>query len=150
MKDLAAPSNSVFAYYDEAEDRVVVTYVGVPSFGTTEPNTLQIAIHGDGTIEMIVEELANTGTVYSPSIIGTLGIAGGHTSIEDLRRVRATDFSRLRDRGSRFMRFGPEKAIFEQFYAGTDKGVCKVSDDDDDDDGDDDDDDDDDSDDADD
>ena len=125
MKNLAAPANSVFAYYDDAEDRVVVTYVGVPSFGTTEGNTLQIAIHGNGTIEMIVEELANTGTVYSPSIIGTLGIAGGHTRIKDLRKVRATDFSKLRDRGSKFMPFGPEKAIFEQFYAGTGTFACK-------------------------
>ncbi len=134
MKNLAAPSNSVFAYHDDVEDRVVITYVGVPSFGTTEPNTLQIAIHGNGTIEMIVEELANTGTVYSPSIIGTLGIAGGHTRIKDLRKVKATDFSKLRDKGSKFMRFGPEKAIFEQFYAGTDASVCEVDDDDDDDD----------------
>ncbi|MDJ0780138.1 MAG: hypothetical protein QNJ85_19890 [Gammaproteobacteria bacterium] len=141
MKDLDAPAENVFAYYDDIEDRVVVTYVDVPSLGTTEPNTLQIAIHGNGTIEMIVEELANTGPVYSPSIIGTLGIAGGHTPIKKLRKTKATDFSKLRDRGSRFMRFGPEKAIFEQFYAGTDKGVCRV-DDDDRDDGDDDDDDD--------
>jgi hypothetical protein len=74
---------------------------------------------------MIVEELANAGTVYSPSIIGTLGIAGGHTRIKDLRKVRSTDFSKLRNKGSRFMRFGPEKAIFEQFYAGTDKNACK-------------------------
>ena len=125
MKNLAAPENSVFAYYDDVEDRVVITYVNVPSFGTTEPNTLQIAIHGNGTIEMIVEELANAGTVYSPSIIGTLGIAGGHTRIKDLRKVRSTDFSKLRNRGSKFMRFGPEKAIFEQFYAGTDKYACK-------------------------
>ena len=133
MKNLDAPADSVFAYYDDVEDRVVVTYLGVPSFGTTEPNSLQIAIHGNGTIEMIVEELANTGTVYSPSIIGTLGIAGGHTPIGELRKVRATDFSKLRDRGSKFMRFGPEKAIFEQFYAGTGKGACKVDDDDEDD-----------------
>ena len=129
MKNLAAPTNSVFAYHDDAEDRVVITYVGVPSFGTTEPNTLQIAIHGNGTIEMIVGELANTGTIYSPSIIGTLGIAGGHTRIDDLRKVRAIDFSRLRDGGSRFMRFGPGKAIFEQFYAGTDMGACGDDDD---------------------
>ena len=125
MKNLDAPADGIFAYHDDVEDRVVVTYVGVPSFGTTEPNTLQIAIHGNGTIEMIVGELANTGPVYAPSIIGTLGIAGGHTPIADLRKVKATDFSKLRDRGSRFMPFGPEAAIFEQFYAGTGKQACK-------------------------
>jgi hypothetical protein len=115
----------VFADYDAAADRVVFTYVGVPAAGTTEPNTLQIAIHGNGTIEMIVEELANTGTNYSPSIIGTLGIAGGHTRIKDLSRVKATDFSKLRNEGPTFMEFGPEKAIFEQYYAGTGKVNCK-------------------------
>ena len=124
MKNLAAPAGSVFAYHDEVEDRVVITYMGVPSAGTAEPNTLQIAIHGNGGIEMIVGELANTGTVYSPSIIGTLGIAGGHTRIADLRKVKATDFSELRDQGSIFMPFGPEAAIFEQFYAGTDGFAC--------------------------
>jgi dienelactone hydrolase len=117
-------SEDVFAYYDEINDRVVVTYVGIPSAGTTEPNTLQIAIHGNGTIEMIVQELANTGTDYSPSILGTIGIAGGHTPIKDLRKMKATDFSKLRDNGSKFMKFGPEEAIFEQFYAGTENS-CK-------------------------
>ncbi len=125
MKNLQASSDNVFAYYDDVADRVTVTYLGVPSFGSAEPNTLQIAIHGDGRIEMIVEELANTGTVYSPSIVGTLGIAGGHTRIKDLRKVKPTDFSKLRDKGSKFMRFGPEEAIFEQFYTGTDKSACK-------------------------
>ena len=102
----------------------MITYLGVPSAGTIEPNTLQIAIHGNGTIEMIIQELANTGTIYSPSILGTIGIAGGHTRIKDLRKVKATDFSKLRDNGSKFMEFGPEEAIFEQFYAGTENS-CK-------------------------
>jgi hypothetical protein len=103
---------------------VVVTYLGVVTGGTAEPNTLQIAIYRDGTIEIIIQELANTGTVYSPSILGTIGIAGGHTRIKDLRKVKATDFSKLRDNGSKFMKFGPEEAIFEQFYAGTENS-CK-------------------------
>jgi hypothetical protein len=117
----------VFAYYDDVEDRVVITYQGVAAAGTTLPNTLQIAVHGDGTIEMIVEELAATGTNYSPSILGTLGIAGGHTSIRDLRKVRATDFSALRDNGAKFMKFGPGDAIFEQFWAGTDNSCSGKS-----------------------
>ena len=124
MKDLTSMGNDVFAYYDNAEDRVVVTYLGVPAAGTAEPNTLQIAIHGDGKIEMIVGELANTGANYSPSILGTLGIAGGHTRIGDLRKVKATDFSELRDHGSKFIPFGPGDAIFEQFYSGTERS-CK-------------------------
>ena len=119
MKNLSSGGEDVFAYYDDIEDRVVVTYLGVPSAGTTEPNTLQIAIYRDGKIEMIIEELADTGAVYSPGILGTIGIAGGHTSIQDLRKVKPVDFSQLRDNGSKFMRFGPEEAIFEQFYAGT-------------------------------
>lgn len=123
MKNLNSSGDDVYAYYDDTEDRVVVTYDAVPAAGTTESNTLQIAIHGDGTIEMFIGELANTGTVYSPGIFGTLGIAGGHTAIEDLRKVEATDFSRLRDNGSMFLKFGAEDAIFEQFYAGT-KNSC--------------------------
>jgi dienelactone hydrolase len=130
MKNLSSTDGDVFAYYDDVEDRVVITYQDVPTFGTIEPNTLQIAIHGNGTIEMIIEELANTGAVYSPSILGTLGIAGGHTPIKDLRKVKATDFSKLRDNGSKFMKFGPEDAIFEQFWTGNDtscKGKSKKS-----------------------
>ena len=119
MKNLQASVDNVFADYDDVEDRVVVTYLGVPAVGTVEPNTLQIAIHGDGRIEMIIEELADTGAVFSPGILGTIGIAGGHTRIKDLRKVKPIDFSELRDNGSKFMRFGPEDAIFEQYYAGT-------------------------------
>lgn len=119
MKNLDSSGDDMFAYYDDVEDRVVITYMGLRAAGTTQPNTLQIAIYGDGKIEMIVEELADTGTVYSPSILGTIGIAGGHTRIKDLRKVKPVDFSQLRDNGSKFMRFGPEEAIFEQFYAGT-------------------------------
>ncbi|MCG6891754.1 MAG: hypothetical protein LJE92_19395 [Gammaproteobacteria bacterium] len=124
MKNLSTTGADVFADYNVAEDRVVVTYLGVKAAGTTEPNTLQIAIYGNGTIEIIIEELAATGAAYSPSILGTIGIAGGHTAIEDLRKVKATDFSKLRDNGSKFMKFGPEEAIFEQFYAGTENS-CK-------------------------
>jgi len=124
MKNLSSTVGDVFAYYDDVEDRVVITYQGVPAVRTIEPNTLQIAIHGNGTIEMIIQELANTGAVYSPGILGTLGIAGGHTPIKDLRKVKATDFSKLRDNGSKFMKFGPEEAIFEQFWAGNDNS-CK-------------------------
>jgi dienelactone hydrolase len=119
MKNLSSADGDVFADYDDIEDRVVITYLGVPAAGTTEPNTLQIAIHRNGTIEMIIEELANTGAAYSPGILGTLGIAGGHTAIKDLRKVKATDFSKLRDNGSKFIEFGPEEAIFEQFWAGS-------------------------------
>jgi dienelactone hydrolase len=124
MKDLTSMGDDVFAYYDDVEDRVVITYLGVPAAGTTEPNTLQIAIHGDGKIEMIIGELADTGANYSPSILGTLGIAGGYTRIDDLRKVEATDLSELRDNGSKFIPFGPEDAIFEQFYSGTERS-CK-------------------------
>ncbi len=120
MKDLDARSGGrIYGYRDEVENRVIVTYRDVPAAGTTEPNTLQIAIDDSGTIEILVGELANTGAVYSPSILGTIGIAGGHTPIADLRRVAPVDFSSLRDRGEMFVPFGPEAAIFEQFEAGT-------------------------------
>ncbi len=125
MKDLtaAAPGAAgghVFGYLDGAENRVIVTYRDVPAAGTAAPNTLQIAIHGSGAIEMIVGELADTGAAYSPSILGTLGIAGGHTPIADLGRIDPTDFSNLRDTDPVFIPFDSEHAIFEQFVAGTD------------------------------
>lgn len=124
MKDLAAaapgaPGGHVYGYLDPVEDRVVITYRDVPSVGTTAPNTLQVAIRRDGTIEMILGELAATGASYSPSILGTLGIAGGHTRVADLRRTDPIDFSALRDSGAVFVPFGSEDAIFEQFVAGT-------------------------------
>jgi hypothetical protein len=124
MKNLSSVGDDVFGYYDAAEDRMVITYLGVVAAGTTAPNTLQIAIYRNGTIEIIVEELGDTGAVYSPSILGTIGIAGGHTRIKDLRKVKPVDFSKLRDNGSKFMKFGPEEAIYEQFYAGTETS-CK-------------------------
>jgi dienelactone hydrolase len=120
MKDLAATSPAgVYGYYDQANDRVIVTYDNVPARGTSEPNTLQIAVYGSGKIEMIVGQLADTGADVSPSILGTVGIAGGHTPMRQLRNVKTTDFSALRDKGAVFMRFGEKGAIFEQFYTGT-------------------------------
>jgi hypothetical protein len=120
MKDLDSDSaGGVFGYFDKTENRVIVTYREVPAAGTTEPNTLQIAIYNSGKIEMIIGALAPTGAAYSPGILGTIGLAGGHTKIRDLRRVKPTNFSKLRDKGSVFVPFGSEDAIFEQFYYGT-------------------------------
>ena len=76
-------------------------------------------VYRSGKIEMIVGELAATGARFSPSILGTVGLAGGHTKMHDLRSVKATDFSALRDQGAVFTPFGEESAIFEQFNAGT-------------------------------
>lgn len=136
MKNLDAAAASagggVFGYFDAVQNRVIVTYSGIPAGGTTEPNTLQIAIYNDGKVEMIIGELAATGTAVSPSILGTLGIAGGHTRIRDLRRVKPVDFSQLRDNGSVFMPFDSEAAIFEQFYTGTDRSCHARNDHDDD------------------
>jgi dienelactone hydrolase len=122
MKNLDSTlPGGVFGYFDETQDRVIVTYSSVQSAGTTEPNTLQIVIYNSGKIEMIVGELAATGAAYSPSILGTIGLAGGHTKMRDLRSVNPISFSQLRDNGSVFMPFGEEDAIFEQFYSGTDR-----------------------------
>jgi hypothetical protein len=119
MKNLDASSGGqILGYRDAAEQRLVVTYQDVSAAGTSAPNTLQIAIGDDGTIELIVGELANTGAIVSPSILGTLGIAGGHTPIADLRDIDPIDFSELRD-GSVFVPFDNAAAIFEQFEAGT-------------------------------
>jgi hypothetical protein len=120
MKDLDSISaGGVFGYFDETENRVIVTYSGVPAAGTTDPNTLQIAIYNSGKIEIIIGELAASGAAYSPSILGTIGLAGGQTKMRDLRSVNPINFSQLRDNASVFVPFGSEDAIFEQFYDGT-------------------------------
>lgn len=121
MKDLDASSGGqIFGYRDASEERVVITYEDVPAIGTDEPNTLQVAISDDGTIEIIIGELADTGASVSPSILGTLGIAGGHTPIGDLRDTAPIDFSELRD-GSVFVPFDKTAAIFEQYESGTER-----------------------------
>jgi dienelactone hydrolase len=122
MKDLdstaAATGGGVFAYYDATNARVVVTYKGVPAAGTTEPNTLQIAIYGNGKIEMIVGSLAATGAVYSPTILGTIGIASGQTKARDLRKTKPIRFSELRNGAPVFLPLGADGAIYEQFSGG--------------------------------
>ncbi len=121
MKDLdASAGGRILGYRDAAEERVVITYDDVPADGTSAPNTLQIAIGDDGTIELIVGRLADTGAIVSPSILGTLGIAGGHTPIADLRDTDPIDFSELRD-GPVFVPFDSAGAIYEQYETGTDR-----------------------------
>ena len=133
MKNLsigaAGSGSGVYGYFDSANDRVIITYRDMPAAGTTDPNTLQVAVYGSGRIEMIIGALANTGPAYAPGIIGTIGIASGRTKARDLEEVKATSFSRLRDSRPVFARFGNDAAIYEQFYAGT-GAACAKSDDD--------------------
>ena len=123
MKNLdsnaAATGGGVFGYFDKANSRVIVTYKGVPSVGTTAPNTLQIAVYSSGKIEIMIGELAATGAAFSPDILGTIGLATGQTRARDLRNVRPISFSELRNRPATFMPFGSKHAIYEQFYGGT-------------------------------
>jgi hypothetical protein len=104
---------------DLDSNRLVVTYKEVPAAGTTQPNTLQVAINGSGKIEMTVGGLAPTGAGYSPAILGTIGIAAGGTKASQLRDAGPTRFGELRDKGPVFMPFGKDGAIYEQFYVGT-------------------------------
>ena len=78
---------------------------------------------------MIVGELAATGANYSPSILGTVGIALGRTKARDLRRAKAISFSDLRDSAPVFIPFGNDGAIYEQYFAGT-GASCNNDDDD--------------------
>jgi hypothetical protein len=114
----------VFGYFDAPNRRVVVTYLGVPAIGTTQPNTLQVAIYDSGKIEMIVGGLAATGANFSPGILGTIGIAAGHTKASDLRHMRPINFSAMRNAGPVFFPFGGDGAIYEQFYTGK-GGSCR-------------------------
>jgi dienelactone hydrolase len=127
MKNLnssaAATGGGVFGYFDSANNRVIVTYKGVPAVGTTQPNTLQVAVYGNGKIEMTIGELAGTGANFSPRILGTIGIATGQTKASRLRHAKPIRFSRLRNSGAVIVPFGNDGAIYEQFYLGTD-GSC--------------------------
>lgn len=122
MKDLdstaAAAGGGVFAYYDTANQRVIVTYAGIPAAGTTEPNTLQVAIYSSGKIQMIIGALASTGPNYTPGIFGTIGIASGQTKARDLRSVRPIRFGELRDGPPVFVPFRDGGGIYQQFYSG--------------------------------
>jgi hypothetical protein len=135
MKNLdvgaAGSGGGIFGYFDAPNDRVIITYENVPAVGTSDPNTLQVAIYGSGKIEMIIGELANTGPSYSPGILGTVGLATGRTKASDLKQVKQTDFSRLRGSQPVFLPFGSDAAIYEQFYAGTGASCAKGDDEDD-------------------
>ena len=67
---------------------------------------------------MIIGALAATGAVYSPGILGTLGIASGQTKASDLRKTRPIRFSELRNSAPVFLPFGADGAIYEQFSGG--------------------------------
>jgi hypothetical protein len=95
----------------------------VPAIGTTEPNTLQVAIYASGKIEMVVGELAATGANFAPGILGTIGIATGQTKAADLRRAKPVSFAELRN-GPVFVPFGRDGAIYEQYYTGQ-GGSCR-------------------------
>ncbi len=122
MKDLdstaAGKGGGVFARFDAQGGRLIITYKGVPALGTSAPNTLQITISKSGKIEMTIGELADTGALYSPDILGTIGIAAGGTKARALRHTLPVDFAAHRGRGPEFVPFGSDGAIFQQFYRG--------------------------------
>jgi dienelactone hydrolase len=122
MKDLDSTAvgngGGVFARFDAQGGRVIITYKGVPALGTSAPNTLQVAIHTSGTIDVTIGELADTGAIYSPDILGTIGIAAGGTKASALRRTLPVDFAAHRGKGPEFVPFGRDGAIFQQFYRG--------------------------------
>jgi dienelactone hydrolase len=122
MKDLdstaAAAGGGVFGYYDSAHQRVIVTYAGVPAAGTTQPNTLQIAIYADGKIQMTLGALASTGPSYTPTILGTIGISSGQTKASELSTTKPIRFSELRGNAPVFIPVRGGVAIYEQFYLG--------------------------------
>ena len=123
--DSTAVGAGIFGYFDAAYQRVVVTYQGVPAVGTTQPNTLQVAIYTSGKIEMIMGELAATGAAFSPGILGTIGIATGQTKARDLRVVKPISFGALRNGAPIFLRLDAKHAIYEQFYAGAGAGTSR-------------------------
>ncbi|MBV8974790.1 MAG: hypothetical protein JOY74_06680 [Sinobacteraceae bacterium] len=133
MKDLdsaaAAAGGGVFAAYDAPNQRVIVTYQGVPAAGTTAPNTLQVVINASGEIDIIIGALAPTGPNFAPGILGTLGIASGRTRAQDLRKVKPIDFGALWDAPPVTLPFAEGGAIYAQYDQGV-SAACRPGDDD--------------------
>jgi hypothetical protein len=133
MKDLDSASASagggVFANYDAATQRVIVTYSGIPAAGTAAPNTLQVIIYASGEIDITIGALASTGPNYAPNILGTLGIASGQTRANDFRRVKPIDFAELRNGPPVVLPFAGGGAIYSQYYQGV-SGPCHGTEDD--------------------
>ncbi len=129
MKDLdstaATAGGGVFATYDTANQRVIVTYLGVPAAGTTAPNTLQVVIHASGEIDITIGALASTGPNYAPGILGTLGIASGQTRAVDFRKVKPIDFGALRNGPPVVLPFAGGGAIYAQYDQGV-SGSCEA------------------------
>jgi dienelactone hydrolase len=125
MKDLdsTVTGAGVFATYDSANQRVIVTYQAIPAAGTTAPNTLQVVIYASGEIDLIIGALASTGPNYAPNILGTLGIASGQTRAADLGRVKPIDFGALRNGPPITRPFAGGGAIYAQYDLGV-SGSC--------------------------
>jgi hypothetical protein len=127
MKDLdsasATAGGGVFATYDTATQRVVITYSGIPAAGTAAPNTLQVVIHATGEIDITIGALASTGPNYAPNVLGTLGIASGETRAKDFRKVKPIDFAALRNAPPVVLPFAGGGAIYSQYYQGV-SGPC--------------------------
>jgi dienelactone hydrolase len=134
MKNLdsnaALPGGGVFGYLDTANDRVVVTYKDIPAVGTTAPNTLQVAIYRSGKIDIVIGELAPTGAVFSPRILGTIGVATGETKARHLDDVDPISFSAMRGYSPTFLRLDSRHAIYEQFQVGSSASCGRGHDDD--------------------
>jgi len=133
MKDLdtasATAGGGVFATYDTATQRVVITYSGIPAAGTAAPNTLQVVIHATGEIDITIGALASTGPNYAPNVLGTLGIASGETRAKDFRKVKPIDFAALRNAPPVVLPFAGGGAIYSQYYQGV-SGPCHNAEDD--------------------
>ena len=132
MKDLdstaAAAGGGVFATHDAANQRVIVTWQGVPAAGTSAPNTLQVVIYASGEIDITIGALASTGPSYAPGILGTIGIASGSTRAGDFPNVKPIDFAALRDGPPVVRPFADGGAIYAQYYQGI-SGNCHAGDD---------------------
>jgi len=132
MKDLdstaAAAGGGVFATYDAGNQRVIVTWQGVPAAGTSAPNTLQVVIYASGEIDITIGALASTGPNYAPGILGTIGIASGTTRAADFLNVKPIDFAALRDGPPVVRPFADGGAIYAQYYQGI-SANCHAADD---------------------
>jgi hypothetical protein len=61
---------TIYGYFDAANDRYIYQWSGVPRFGSASPNTFQIVLHHDGTLDFVY------GAMAAPLNSGTVGVKG--------------------------------------------------------------------------
>lgn len=74
-------------YFEGDNQKAIITYDHVPVYfyaGNGPTNTMQVVMHVDGKIEVIMGDLAGVGPEYIPNEVGLVGVSLGAESISDV------------------------------------------------------------------